>query len=305
VRVWTGSTSGVQVLARPILAAAIIGALLVACADPTPSPPTELNERIARVRNDVWSNEPSLHSDRPEGRLPQLEAAISKIAARYGEHSVATVQASTETGRMLVIATERYDLALPFIQRSLALSRKVYGNEHRETAYALQDLAVVYAKVNSTKYGFEAEAALREALRIRRALLGEKHAEAAGAKAELARQLLNRWREPDPSGSDLREVEELASAARSVLEPLRGSSDSEIVALRRTLLECALVQKDYPLAAKRAREAIDRSDGAPSWGLFPNSTAEELLTRIQSAHARDPVSDQSLRDNQGSAARSE
>jgi hypothetical protein len=123
---------------------------------------------------------------------------------------------------------------------------------------------------------------LREALRIRRTLLGEEHQETAGAKAALARQLLDRWRELDPSGPDLREVEELASAARSVLEPLRGSSDSEIVALRRTLLECAFARKD-PLAAKRAREAIDHSDGAPASGLFPNFAAKELLTRIQAA----------------------
>jgi len=267
--------------ARPILASVIMIALLVGCADPTPSPPTELNERIVRVRDDVWSNESLLNSGRPEHRLPQLEATISRIETRHGERSVATVQALTETGRMLIIAAERYDLALPFIQRSLALSRKVYGNEHRETAYALHDLAVVYAEVDSSKYGSEAEAALREALRIRRTLLGDAHQETAGAKAALARQLLDRWQELDPSGPDLTEVEELASAARSVLEPLRGSSDAEIVALRRTLLECAFARKDYPLAAKRAREAIDHSDGAPSSGLFPNLAAKELLTRIQ------------------------
>jgi tetratricopeptide (TPR) repeat protein len=267
------------------VAGTFILALLASCADPgpAPSPAAELNERIDAVREEVSANESWLGSGRPEDQVPQLETTLSRVAARYGERSVASVQALTETGVLLIRVTGRYDLALPYIQRSLALHRVVYGNEHRETAYALHDLALVYAGLGLSKHGSEAEAALREALRIRRSLLGDEHKETAGAKAELARQLLSRWREADPAGPDLAEVEELASSARRVLEPSRGSSDSEIVDLRRTLLECAFVRKDFALAEKRAQEAIELLDGAPSSGLFPNSSASDLLTRIRAA----------------------
>lgn len=258
----------------------IVMLLVGACADPTPPARTELNSRMPSVRAEIWANETLLSADDVEQHLPQLEATIQNIIKRHGQRSVAAVQSLTETGRMLVYGPGRYDLAIPFIQRSLDVSREVYGSEHRETAYALHDLAVVYAGADLSRYGAEAETALREAIDIRRKLLGPDHEELAGAETELARELLGRWSEGSSNGPIL-EAESLASHARTILEPLRGPTHYEIVSLRRVLLECAIVRKEYSLAEARAREAIRYADEPPSNGRFPDVSAEQLLrTRI-------------------------
>lgn len=61
------------------IASTIIIALVTSCADTTPPAATDLNERIDRVRDQVWANEPLLGSGRIEDRLPHLEATISNI----------------------------------------------------------------------------------------------------------------------------------------------------------------------------------------------------------------------------------
>lgn len=66
----------------------------------------------------------------------------------------------------------RYREALPLAEQSLAIRRRVLGNESRYTAAALETLSLLHTALAEFA---EAKAELDEALGLRRKLLGEKH----------------------------------------------------------------------------------------------------------------------------------
>jgi hypothetical protein len=116
---------------------------LVACDQPARVPsPTELAEPVAWVERRIAAHEAKFPEKRSEQLLPALDATLREVVAKRGEYSVESVQAFREAGLLLIRNEQRYDLAEPYIERALHLSRGVFGTEHRETGYALHDLAV-------------------------------------------------------------------------------------------------------------------------------------------------------------------
>jgi len=104
--------------------AALAALAIVAGCDEAPDPippPDKLGPRIAAVRAAVSKNEAAL-TDPIESHLDALEATIQRIATAHGAESVETVQALTETS-VLLTKKQRWDLALPFMERTLALAR--------------------------------------------------------------------------------------------------------------------------------------------------------------------------------------
>jgi hypothetical protein len=113
-------------------------ALLAGCSeapDPIP-PPNELGPRIEAVREAVRKNEAMLNEP-IENHLDALEAIIARIAAAHGEQSVETVQALTETS-VLLITKERWDLALPYMERTLELQAAMLPELELPKARGLQ-----------------------------------------------------------------------------------------------------------------------------------------------------------------------
>jgi hypothetical protein len=274
--------------AIPTVAALLLSlTVLSACDAPDPiPPPTEIGPRIEAVRDIVRRNESALAaSSSAEGQLSVLEEALTEIARRYGRLSVESVQGLTETAALLA-QEEHWDLAIPFMERSLALSREVYGLNHRETAYALHDVGYLLALNEPGKYLLRAELLFRGALRVRRAQAGADHPETAATEAQLAWQLLLGGAHESLAyrrGSMLREAEQLADHAHSVLAAI--DDPSYYRTLSRILLETAFARGDYPAVEERAMALLADGDYEKGPGLYPDATGADLRARASQLRA--------------------
>jgi non-specific serine/threonine protein kinase/serine/threonine-protein kinase len=76
-----------------------------------------------------------------------------------------------------------YTLAAPILEKSLALKRKAYGEEHLEVAAGLHTVAVLYD--TQGKYP-EAESLFRQSLAIKEKILGKDHSDVAGSLNSIA-----------------------------------------------------------------------------------------------------------------------
>ncbi|MFN3945004.1 MAG: tetratricopeptide repeat protein [Allosphingosinicella sp.] len=109
-------------------------------------------------------------------------------------------------GRALLLASRDY------VHASIDLYRAAFGPGHPEVAVALHSFADIEAEIHGQRLTPAAEAALREAVRIRRATLGARHAETRGAVRRLA-SLRNSepddsaGRAPDEAGTAVADLE--------------------------------------------------------------------------------------------------
>jgi len=256
-------------------------AMLVACSGepvPTPIPPAnETSPRIAAIKEAVQQNEPALQEP-IEDHLAALESTIAEIAEKkHGDPSVEVVQALTETAALLS-TKGRPDLALPFIERSLERSRQVYGLDHRETAFALHDVAVILTDAAADGYDPRAELLYRGAIEVRRRQAGIDHPETAASETQLAWQLLlgaRRESLPYRKYPMLAEAEHLALHAERVFDERKVRDYS--LKIRRTLIETAFARADYSEVQKRARALLEDRDYEKGPGLYPDATAQDLL----------------------------
>jgi len=76
-----------------------------------------------------------------------------------------------------------YSMAAPILEKSLALKRKVYGEEHLEVAAGLHTLAVLYDTQGKYK---EAESFFRQSLAIKEKIFGQDHPEVARSLNSIA-----------------------------------------------------------------------------------------------------------------------
>ena len=140
-----------------VLAAVATAALLSnsgAAQSRIPLPPaTELAERSDALLQRV------AEASRPEGQdvesaVARIDAVVAHTSRQYGGNSIESIQVATEAGIALIRDWQRFDLARPHIERSLLLSRAVFGTDHRETAFAIQDVAVVRQELRPELFSF-------------------------------------------------------------------------------------------------------------------------------------------------------
>lgn len=256
-------------------------AMLVACSGRMSRvipPSSEVAPRITAVEDAVRNNEGAL-TEPMEDHLDALESTVANVAKKYGDHSVEAVQVLQNTSALLA-ETDRADLALPFMERALTLSREVYGQDHRETAYPLHDVAVLLTMIAPDQYDPRAELLYRGAVDVRRRQAGIDDPETAASEAQLAWQLLlGATREPLPYRKYpmLAEAEQLALHAQRVFDAHKdGSSWYQI---RRILIETAFAHADFASVKKRAGELLEDRDYEMGPGLYPDATAKDLLAK--------------------------
>ena len=253
---------------------------------PAPAP-TELAERSATILDQVAS------ASRPESRdvhsaVDRLDGVVSDVAGRFGENSIESVQAATEAGIALIRDWERFDLAHRYIQRSLALSRVVFGTDHRETAFALQDLAVVRHELRPELLIHWSGPLAREAIAVRTRVLGKDHLETAGSERYLATWLFGSWRTQRRASARspvLVESQELAGHALGILEAAYGVGHGEVVGLRYLQVQIVLAMQAYALAETLAGDLVMKYE-VPCNAVNGEPHARDLLAKALRAQSR-------------------
>lgn len=265
--------------------------MLFGCDAPRPAPiplPNELARQVQAVVEAVETNEPKLDNGTIERQLALLEKTIAAIAHSYGTRSVETVQALTMTSGMLA-RKDRPDLAIPFMERALSLSREVYGPDHRETAYPLHDVAVLLCLQRPGEYVRRAELLYRGALTVRRRRAGPDDPETAATEAQLAWQLLlgsTREALRERELAALTEAENLATHARDVFAA--HSDASYALQIHRILVETAFARGDYSEVERRAQVLLNEGDYEKGPGLFPDETGADLLAKARAVLRASP-----------------
>jgi hypothetical protein len=266
--------------------AVLVMALLTACggaSSPMP-PPNEDAPRIAAIHDAVWENDSAL-KEPIEEHLDTLESTIVTIVETHGDHSLEAVEALQETAALLANKSH-WDLALPFMERALVLSREVLGQDHRETAYALHDVALILTNIAPDRYDPRAEILFRGAVDVRRQRAGVDHPVTAASEAQLAWQLMlgSKWEVlPYRKYPMLAEAEQLALHAQRVFDAHKDRSCW--YQIRRTLIEIAFAQADFAEVQKRARELLEDRDYEKGPGLYPDATARDLLKKADELQA--------------------
>lgn len=222
-------------------------------------PPTELAECSESIDAEIRVNEEMFAGGGRADQLDRLDAVLRAIASRHGEASPESVQAATETG-LLLIRHDRYDLAERYMERALELARAVFGTDHRETGYALHDLALVRARNRREPFDQAVRPLMEEAIAVRSRTLGDGHEETGASERTLARMLFEEWHRSDggdPRSARLTESRSRAARALPVLERTLGSDHPEVADLRYLEAEIALARGNFRLARKLARDLVD------------------------------------------------
>ena len=239
--------------------------------------PTALAGRSAPIRElIVDASRPP--DNRLDSAVSRIDAVVGRVAARYGGNSIESVQAATEAGVALIQDWKRYDLARPHLERALALSRTVFGTDHRETAYAIQDVAVVRNELRPELFVQWTEPLAQEALDVRRRVLGRDHLETAGSEHFLASWIYASWsgqRQRNARSPMLPRARDLARHALGVLEGAYGVGHYEVVGTRYLLAEIALAMRDFALVEELSLQLTHRYEAACNPGDGPD--AAELL----------------------------
>ncbi len=167
-----------------------------------------------------------------------LDSTVQDILGQHGQASMAAVQALTDAGVLLARLDAPSD-AVPYFRRALEAAQKVYGRDHRETAFALHDYAQIQVLALDPGFATDATALHAEALAVRRRVLGERHPETAASEISVAKQLVRACdAQPPcaPADERLAQALRLATHALEVFraegrnEPRDAHSASELVA---------------------------------------------------------------------------
>jgi hypothetical protein len=187
------------------------------------------------VRREAIRDEPLLTRGKPEAQLTRLDAVLNAIAAEYGEQSIELAQATTDTGVMLISRGSHYDLSEAYFEQALELSRQVFGSEHRETGFALHDLAMVRNELRQEPFDERVRPLIREAIAVRSRVVGPEHKETAVSEGALADWLLGLWTRAgnfDPKSHWLVEAERNVAHALPAMERVLGHANFEVMQMR-------------------------------------------------------------------------
>ena len=137
-----------------------------------------------------------------QGQAAARGSACARAGVRGAGHARSLAQTPQRSGRALARTARLRPRRQPLLEESLAMRRRLFGNEHKDVAVTLVELGRVYV---DRGLGDRAEPLYRESLEIRRQVFGEIHRETATSKSSLALVLLNRG---DLAGAEplLREV---------------------------------------------------------------------------------------------------
>lgn len=241
-------------------------------------PPDSLTVRSEAIRARVESNERLLTRGEPEAQLWRLEAVLNAIAAEYGQKSIELTQATTDTGVMLIAKGDRYDLSEAYFERALALSREVFGTEHRETGFALHDLALVRNELLQEPFAERVRPLIKEAIAVRTRVVGPEHEETAASEGALARWLFDLWTRSgsgDPKSHWLIEAERNLAHALPAMERVLGHADFEVTQMRYLRIEIALARRQFREARVLAQDLV-RKYRRPCNSRANSRTARDL-----------------------------
>ena len=215
-----------------------------------PVPRDELAVATPAITTIMERHRESLATTMSDNVVPQIDESLQIIAAEYGENSPEHIQALADAGIMLA-EQGRSDLAETYMQQAATEARETYGDDHRETALILHDLANL--KISNKRSGSndEAIALLEEIVETRAAILGARHPETQGARLSLADALFTKWLSVPDAGaqSDLlvRAQDMLTQRADLVAE---GEASHSIQDRAARLLQArvSFAQRDYEAA---------------------------------------------------------
>ena len=222
-------------------------------------PPDTLTVRSEAIRDRVEANEPLLARGEPEAQLWRLDAVLNAIADEYGAKSIELTQATTDTGVMLIAKGDRYDLSESYFERALALSREVFGTEHRETGFALHDLALVRNELRQEPFDERVRPLIKEAIAVRSRVVGPEHEETAASEGALARWLLGLWTRAasgNPKSPWLVEAERNVDHALPAMARALGHADVEVMQMRYLQVEIALARGEFHRARVLAQDLV-------------------------------------------------
>ncbi len=222
-------------------------------------PPDTLSVRSDAIRGRVEANEPLLARAKPEAQLSRLDAVLNAIADEFGESSIELAQATTDTGVMLIARGDRYDLSETYFERALELSREVFGTEHRETGFALHDLALVRNELRQEPFDERVRPLIKEAIAVRSRVVGPEHKETAASEGALAGWLLGLWSRSgngDPKSPWLAEAERNVAHALPAMERALGHVNFEVMQMRYLKIEIALARREFRQARVLAQDLV-------------------------------------------------
>jgi hypothetical protein len=211
----------VQILTKAILAAllAVLLGVTVYLAWPA-GPPPETKDRLSPEAIEQMVEGPMV-AVRKEG-LPSgvavFERQLTLDRAQYGSGSVRVADLLTAFGVELYTegaATENeaeMRAARDYLRNAIPVYRKAFGQGSPEVAVALHTFADADIAIHDNRLTPEAEAALVEALRIRRAALGPDNRETRATEARLARARARKDAPRWPANSADRALEEAEDA---------------------------------------------------------------------------------------------
>lgn len=111
----------------------------------------------------------------------------AEVSGQQREQAIAASQLNQEARALL--QSKKYDGAIAKGREVIAAYKKLYGDEHHDTANALFNMATILKQAGDTK---EAVPFLEQALAIRKTLFGEDHPDTAQLEMELTVLLVER-----------------------------------------------------------------------------------------------------------------
>jgi hypothetical protein len=216
-----------------VLVAFAIFAIAACSRLPAPNEVAAPNEDVVAL---VRLHEDRIREDGLPAQHAALEATLLEAGRRYGTKSSEFVQARTEAAVMVYQAAGAAS-AVDYFREWLRVSEAVYGHDHRETAFALND----YGRIQILAAAGHDPASLiwlREALDVRRRVLGNGHRETAASEGFVAGELLASCElsaSCPPGDSRLVEAEALVGHAYDVYAFVHPDGHHETVAMQALL----------------------------------------------------------------------
>ncbi|NER99030.1 MAG: CHAT domain-containing protein, partial [Symploca sp. SIO1B1] len=140
----------------------------------------------------------------------------------------------------------KYSEAIPLAEKALAIRQRILGQEHRDVATSLHNLALLYQSQGRYE---EAEPLLRQALEMRRRILGQEHPHVAASLNNLAVLYSSQGR--------YEEAEPLYLQALEMMRRILGQEHPDVAASLNNLALLYQSQGRYEKAEPLLRQALE------------------------------------------------